>query len=67
MNHQDIQVMGEEVIYELPKFHGLQQDTHHGVYLSVFMSLPWEDRSLSGSSYLIALRLGITRSYRHVG
>ena len=66
MTHQDIQVIGEEVISMFSEFPVLQQDPYCGVCVSVCMSLSWADQALSVLSYLIALRLGITRSYRPV-
>ena len=66
MPHIDIQVTWEELIYKSPKFPGLQEYPHDGVYLSVCLSMSWEDRALYKSSYIIDLRIGFTRRYRPV-
>ena len=67
MTHQYIQLIGEELISKLYKLPAFQQDPHHGVCVYVCLYLPWEDKSLSGSIFLIALIVGITRGYWPVG
>ena len=64
---QDIQVIGEEVISKFPELPGLQQDPHLGVCVFVCLSLTSVYQALSGSSYLVALRFGFTRSYLRSG
>ena len=50
-------------ISKFPELPGLQQDPHHGVCVSVCLYLDWSDLELSILSYLIALKIGLTRSY----
>ena len=65
--HKDIKVIGEEVLTESPKLPGLQQDQHGGVCVSVCMSLTWAYKELSGFSFLVYLRPGITQRYQNSG
>ena len=57
---------GGGVSSDFPKFPGLRKYPHREVCLSVCLSLPWADPALSKLIYPIALRLGITQSYRPV-
>ena len=67
LTHLYIQLIRDEVISKLPKFPGLQEDPHHEVFLSFFMSLPWADQALSRLRYVIFLRLRLSQSYRPIG
>ena len=67
ISHQDFEVIGEKIRSKFPNFPGLQQDPHLVVFVLVSMSLPWSDQALSGLIYLIAIRLGLIRSYQNVG